>query len=706
MPLFGPPNIQRLKEKRNIKGLINALENKDKEVANKAIAALVEIGASVVEPLIGALENKKPHRRVAMALGGLGDIRAVEPLISILKAEDSFVRTATAEALGVLGDARAVGPLIHALEDNQRNVQHAALTSLGEIGNSRSVEALIDTLKSNDDETAAIAAKALRQIGDLRAVDPLIARLEQKPADRRYSYIGSYQQQAIITLGRLGDKRAVKPLIEAMKEPDTCKDALRALRGFGDPRAVKPAINAIKNQYSSTPFVNTIAIELIEKVGPRAIKSLVASLKETDSKYRKLAVDMLVKFGVPSVEPLVGALSGSSPAHKRESAAEALDRLDWKPDGRDSEVWYWIAKSEFKNCVKLGGIAVKPLITLLNSKNTKIHPAAIEALEKIGDPRAVPTLTEKLNVKDSKIRNAAAKALGQLGSADSVAEISSTLQHKDPEQRLASVKVLSEIGDKSTIKMLFPLLCDKKERVRFAVCQALDNLGWEPDKGEMGAWYWMTKSDLTKTAAIGEPAVEPLLVMLKDKSNREEVCYTLGEIGGKRAIEGLVKVLQDKDVDIRLAAAEALAKNHDLRAVRSLSSLAKSKNINLKISAIYSLGDIKDARAVPPLAAALKDSNRTVRMAAISALESNDDARAVKPLIAALKDFEIKLRSACAKALVSFYKSGKLSAADKKAILAVQGEITQLSLGWHEDLSAVCNIPHEDHKGSGFHVDF
>jgi len=71
MGIFGPPNIRKLKARKNIKGLIEALKDKDEGV----------------------------RRGAAMALGEIKDARAVEPLIKLLKDKNSFTREAAEEAL-------------------------------------------------------------------------------------------------------------------------------------------------------------------------------------------------------------------------------------------------------------------------------------------------------------------------------------------------------------------------------------------------------------------------------------------------------------------------------------------------------------------------------------------------------------------------------------------------------------------------------
>jgi len=61
---------------------------------------------------------------------------------------------------------------------------------------------------------------------------------------------------------------------------------------------------------------------------------------------------------------------------------------------------------------------------------------------------------------------------------------------------------------------------------------------------------------------IGEPAVEPLIQAMHDEDDdvREAAAVVLGEIGDARAIEPLTQALEDEDYGVRRAAKEALEK--------------------------------------------------------------------------------------------------------------------------------------------------
>ena len=99
MGIFDEPNIEELKASKNVKGLIEALNDKYGDFRLEAARVLVKIEGS----------------------------RAVEPLINALKDEYSYyIRRGTVEALVKIGEP-AVDLLVKALKDEDFNVQRGAV---------------------------------------------------------------------------------------------------------------------------------------------------------------------------------------------------------------------------------------------------------------------------------------------------------------------------------------------------------------------------------------------------------------------------------------------------------------------------------------------------------------------------------------------------------------------------------------------------
>ncbi|MBZ0318985.1 MAG: HEAT repeat domain-containing protein [Anaerolineae bacterium] len=261
-------------------------------IARKAWREVVGFGSAAVEPLIAALLNKDYTPSAAEALGQIGDVRAVEPLISVLNHSDWTVRDAAAEALGQIGDARAVEPLIAAL--------------------------------LNKDYTPS-AAKALAQIGDVRAVEPLIAKLGDTHLNgvkKGVPLVGEAVSTSLQTMKLDPDwltseqgSQAIGKLIAALTEAGIAGQ--KQERDFSDMGL--PLV---------TPWriVKGIAA-VIPNFGPRAIESVAALLNDSNWVVRLVAAVTLAQVGdTRAVEPLMAILEDSD-EKARKRVVEALEPL-------------------------------------------------------------------------------------------------------------------------------------------------------------------------------------------------------------------------------------------------------------------------------------------------------------------------------------------------------------------------------------------
>jgi HEAT repeat protein len=298
---FFKPNVEKMKAKGDVEGLIKALGHKGEDVRTDAAKALGDIeDVKAVEALIQALKDtadsvryeaatalerlgwkpgddtEKAHYLIAKRewddLVGLGG-PAVESLIQALKNEDPDVRTEAADALRKIGEP-AVEPLIKALKDENRDVREVAAECLGEIGDARAVEPLIQSLHPKDaapfefgfgvkeDGTPlpmGSSAKSLSLIGE-RAVEPLMRALKDEDELVR--------APAAWALGGIGDTRAVEPLVQALKDEQFYVRVATAwaLGEIGDTRAVEPLMQALEKDRD----------DFVRKATERALKKIKA----------------------------------------------------------------------------------------------------------------------------------------------------------------------------------------------------------------------------------------------------------------------------------------------------------------------------------------------------------------------------------------------------------------------------------------------
>ena len=283
--LFGT-DTKKLREKRNVQGLIFALKHKDPAVQYDA----------------------------AEALGDLRDARAVGPLITALKNDElSGVRWKAAEALSKIG-APAVEALIGALQHHDDDVRWKAAIALGEIGDPRAVGPLIALLCDEDRFVKGRAAHALGLIGEV-AVDPLIHALQEGDGNLRWG--------AAIALGKIRDTRAVRPLIRALadKYENVRAESATSLAGIGKP-ALAPLLEFLKISGGSAQL--EVVAALGELKDSDAIHPLIQMLENADDEERKAIADALDAILIPSVAPLVRKLRNGNT--KEEGKEEGKDQ--------------------------------------------------------------------------------------------------------------------------------------------------------------------------------------------------------------------------------------------------------------------------------------------------------------------------------------------------------------------------------------------
>jgi HEAT repeat protein len=142
----------------------------DTEIIND----LVAIGPSAVGYLLVGLDDPVPDAAggAAVALGRLGDTRAVAPLLDKLTNPDWYLRYTAARALGDLRPMEAVPGLIALLADEEFRVVDSAVTALASIG-PPVVDALLTATGDANPQVRQWSAAALGEIGEKRSAGVL-----------------------------------------------------------------------------------------------------------------------------------------------------------------------------------------------------------------------------------------------------------------------------------------------------------------------------------------------------------------------------------------------------------------------------------------------------------------------------------------------------------------------------------------------------
>jgi len=518
MPLFGSPDVEKMRAKRDISGLIKAMDYaKDAKIRQAAATALGEIGdKQAVEPLIAAFRDKhlvlKDRREaIAKALGKMGDARAVRPLVSALsKYEDETVREAATGALIKFG-VRAIEPLASALSKYEdETVREAVIEELIKFG-VQAVNALITELKASvgkhtkDDLKRMAVIKALLGIGPL-CINVLIDALEKSGRDSvRWGWLTIADdleglKKALVAFG----VPAVQPLVtklrqkaqygdqESLGAQRALSDSIKALSEAGVP-VIDLLIPALQDP---NPAVREKFIEVLADIKePLAVEPIIAALKDEDERVSKIAVKALTGR---SEQRAIKALKTREDKHKqvREIVAEARLKTDTH--------------------------SVKRLIGLLQDEESNVRSAAVEVLKDFGDIQAVEPLI--IALQDEYIRFDAAIGLGRIRDIRAVEPLINLLKDKSLLVREASIQALGQIGDARAVESVIVALKDSSSIsvMRAAAC----TLGQIRDVR----------------------AVQPLTLALKLNGTRdmrlaEEIAKALIEINDKTGADTLLDYL-------------------------------------------------------------------------------------------------------------------------------------------------------------------
>jgi hypothetical protein len=254
MPLFGSPNIEKMKAKRDVPGLFRLMLANKGEASEKARQALVEIGPQAVLPMTREmLKLRGPAPPIAefvgvvaemgtpavpalvavtvaglgapaiylatLALGAIGGSDAAVALQAIVEGSKTPGAGASVKAIAAAfvkdpPGARVRLPLLFGLPRNYLaagGVSDAVAGSMGDAGVMLTIGALQGMGKS-DVNAKELVVGQLGILGDRRATPALVRLLGDK------SYV--VRRAAALGLGLLGDPEAIAPLREQMQDRD------------------------------------------------------------------------------------------------------------------------------------------------------------------------------------------------------------------------------------------------------------------------------------------------------------------------------------------------------------------------------------------------------------------------------------------------------------------------------------------------------
>jgi HEAT repeat protein len=174
-----------------------------------------------------------------------------------------------------------------------------------------------------------------------------------------------------------------------------------------------------------------------------------------------------------------------------------------------------------------------------------------------------------------------AKQIAEMGDARVLKELEPWLNHDDRHLRGNAAFVFASLGDPRGFETIRTILTDRSER---PLGQGLPTA---PGNMATPRW-WLSKQVQAKLVQsdryyavhlFGElkspRAVDVLLPLLDDGDINYKVAWALGEIGDRRAIQPLIAALKNRDALVRVSAIQALEKLQATEALPHLRALLR-----------------------------------------------------------------------------------------------------------------------------------
>ncbi len=624
------------------------------------------------EALSQSLNGQKPAREAAVkTLGALEEPEALEMMLRVLRSDrDSEIRSLAASLLGAKGRRGARAKLREALDDDHVNVRAAAFAALREIEKDQPLSPLRAALGARN---ADMRAKAVVELAKVREASPLVpgliaerladkdagvrlqalatlmemnpgspaplrAAYERGPADLKVEaliqasvagWLSAPELDPIVTraldadesdvrriafAARVLERRALAHVLEARDEDlaRTIRDIARRIAQLRqgllnvlseaskqgkpqDAQAAKITDEAVNAARTSIPGVGEPGAELSEQdLGP-LLTAMACRTPETALRGAR----GLAQLGDTRALGALLQLTRETDALLRRQAATALQelhdarakkRLAWMLDDGDAAV----RAAALDAYAKLEESA--PLIiaeAALRSSHEDIRIRGLDRLVKMPSkgeraPETETLLADAIEDESSKVRGEAFRTLWSWHEKDPVKALDRALEARFPDLRQKAVDELKEQGKHAwALERLEKTIGDRDSSVATSAYEAVVKIrGKEPHDPHLAA-IASVHPGLRALGAKGAASVSSpdavrsaLMKLLEDKHIEARIAAveTLDKLFPSET-GPIYAALQGSFLDLRVRAAEILAIRHDEQLIEPMRALLADKTL-------------------------------------------------------------------------------------------------------------------------------
>ncbi len=277
------------------------------KISSAAVLSWLKVKESL-PVMVELLKDESISEKIEEHISGFGSV-ITSDIIGIIKEGDEFTISALCRVLGRIGDTKAEDTLIQLLKSDSDLVRIAATEALGKVGTDRAIKELFELFTLDDDALHNVVRNALRELSN-----------KYREEIRKYSIElisspnVSKRKNAIYVLGFTGDRGVLELINLGLKDaiPEVRQVSAEALGMLGFQESIEPLSYALTDEDYR---VRLSAIKSLSSIKtPKIIDSLKIALRDEHIWVRVSAVKALSKFDIKVVEPYLNfALMDEAP---------------------------------------------------------------------------------------------------------------------------------------------------------------------------------------------------------------------------------------------------------------------------------------------------------------------------------------------------------------------------------------------------------
>ena len=403
--------------------------------------------------------------------------------------------------------------------------------------------------------------------------------IDQLKTDLRSSDV-KVRRKAAVELGKTKNRRAVQPLLEAATDRDigVREEVVKSLGLLRDETAITMLLTTIKDPAESVreesiiSLVNLYADQDKEFVMTRISKKVYKKINPFSDQVGNdpTVIESYVRVGPTVIESISDRLIDSNPAIRIDAAKalgilrgkEAIPKMVEAMKTGDGNLRIAVLRSLYK--IKETRVD-EQILPYLHDSNKSVRDETILTLGLFRSQKALPELQRIYDQNpDTKLRLKAFQAISLIGDPSSLELFRRNLRDPDKEYRQAAAEGIARAGEPSLAEEVSrTFLNEKSTGAQFAMSFALYRLGRKEymDKLISGVNERMYNEQVTSYFIEMSSLVVPDLIKNLNHESptvRVKLCYVLGMIGDKSALESLKERLKDTNNDVVSEAALAI----------------------------------------------------------------------------------------------------------------------------------------------------